>query len=93
MTDPFAKFRQLLIDTYLFPADYTHKFIGKNTETFLDGVREFENKFVGLTKTGERFSAGEGHLALTYNFIAGSAEDIIELAKATYLIADLIYIL
>lgn len=91
--DSFDKFRQLLIDTYLFPADYTHKFIGKNSELFSQGVTEFEARFIGLRRTGERKSASDAHLALTYVFIAGNAEDIIELAKATYEIPDLIYIL
>lgn len=93
MSDSFEKFKQLLIDTYLFPANYTHKFIGKNTIPFQGGVTEFEGKFVGLKKIGERKSASEGHIALTYSFLAGSADDIVELAKATYEIEDLLYIL
>ncbi len=93
MDDPFEKFRQLLTDTYLFPATYTHKFIGKNSPMFEEGVREFEAKFVGLKRTSEKLSASSGHLALTYEFLAGSAEDIIDLAKASHLIPDLIYIL
>jgi putative lipoic acid-binding regulatory protein len=91
--DQFAKFRQLLADTYMFPANYQHKFIGKNSPIFQAAVGEFEGKFVGLKRTGEKQSASGNHLALTYDFLAGSAEDVIELAKATYLIADLIYIL
>ena len=93
MSDPFEKFRRLLTETYLFPANYTHKFIGKNSELFRDSVVEFEMKFVGLKRTGEKQSANGNHLALTYEFIAASPEDIIELAKATHLIADLTYIL
>lgn len=91
--DSFEKFRQLLIDSYLFPAEYTHKFIGKNSEIFAKGVQDFESRFVGLRRSGEKRSASDSHLALTYIFIAGTAEDIIELAKATYEIPDLIYIL
>ena len=93
MSDPFGKFRQLLTDTYMFPATYTHKFIGKNSDLFQTGVGEFEGKFVGLKRVGEKQSASGNHLALTYDFLAGSAEDVIELAKATHLIADLLYIL
>jgi hypothetical protein len=93
MDDPFEKFRQLLIDTYFFPANYTHKFIGKNSPLFETGVIEFEAKFVGLKRTSEKLSASSNHLALTYVYVAGSAEDIIDLAKATHLIPDLIYIL
>jgi putative lipoic acid-binding regulatory protein len=93
VADEFEKFRKLLAETYLFPANYTHKFIGKNTPAFSDGVRDFEKKFVGLNRTGEKNSANGNHLALTYDFIAGSPEDIIELAKATHQIPDLLYIL
>ncbi len=93
MTDSFEKFRRLLVETYLFPANYTHKFIGKNSELFRTSVLEFEGKFVGLKRIGEKRSANGNHVALTYDFLAGTADDIIELAKATYLISDLSYIL
>ena len=93
MSDPFEKFRKLLEETYLFPANYVHKFIGKNSAPFRKSVAEFEGKFVGLKRTGERLSANGGHLALTYDFLAGNAEDVVELAKATHEIDDLIYVL
>ena len=93
MSDDFEKFRKLLAETYLFPADYTHKFIGKNSDLFITAVEEFEKKFVGLTRTGEKKSANGNHIALTYSYIAGTPEDIIELARATHKIQDLIYIL
>jgi len=93
MSDSFDKFRQLLTETYLFPANYTHKFIGKNSEIFRNSVAEFEGKFVGLKRVGEKQSASGNHLALTYDFLAGTADDIIELAKATHKISDLLYIL
>lgn len=93
MSDPFDKFRQLLEETYLFPANYNHKFIGKNSELFRGGVAEFEGKFVALKRVGERASANGNHVALTYDFLAGTADDVIELAKATKQIPDLLYIL
>lgn len=93
MTDPYGKFRELLTETYLFPANYTHKFIGKNSDLFRSSVAEFESKFVGLKRVGERQSANGNHLALTYDFLAGTVEDIVELAKATHAIDDLIYML
>ncbi len=93
MSDDFTQFRKLLEETYLFPANYTHKFIGKNSDLFRVSVTVFEAKFVGLKRTGEKQSANSAHIALTYEFIAASADDIIGLAKATHLIDDLIYIL
>ncbi|MBS1963217.1 MAG: hypothetical protein JST04_13455 [Bdellovibrionales bacterium] len=93
MSDPFEKFRKLLVETYLFPANYTHKFIGKNSDLFLNSVAEFEAKFVGLKRIGEKKSANGNHLALTYDFLAGTPDDIVELAKATHLVSDLLYIL
>jgi len=91
--DEFKKFRKLLEETYLFPATYTHKFIGKASPAFFSAVLEFEARFVGLTKTGERKSAQGNHIALTYSFIAGSSDDIIELTRETQKIIDLLYIL
>jgi len=91
--DPYEKFRNLLKDTYLFPADYTHKFIGHNSPAFLEAVKEFEGKFVGLRRTTERTSANGAHLSLTYTFKAGSPQDIVDLTVATNGMPDLLFIL
>ncbi len=89
----FAKFRELLEATFMFPTDYTHKFIGKSSPAFQASVREFEGKFVGLTRIHERTNSNGSFLALTYTFIAGTADDVIELTRATQMIDDLLYIL
>ena len=92
-TDPFKKFRDLLEANYQFPCTYIHKFIGKNSPIFRSSVVDFEKKFIGLTLTTERMSASHAHVALTYDYLAGSADEIIELTKETQKINDLIYIL
>ena len=92
-TDPFEKFRELLKSHYQFPCSYTHKFIGKNSPIFKTSVDEFEKKFIGLTRTGERLSANQNHISLTYEYLAASAEEVIQLAVETQKINDLIYIL
>ena len=94
-TDPayFQRFRELLKENHQFPCVYLHKFIGKNSSIFAASVHEFENKFIGLQRTIERQSASNKHLALTYEYQAASADDVIELAVETYKINDLIYIL
>jgi putative lipoic acid-binding regulatory protein len=91
--DPFASFRELLNKTYQFPTQYLHKFIGKNSPIFRQSVLEFEQKFIGLKKTGENLSASSAHLALTYDYLAASADDVIQLTQETSKINDLIYIL
>jgi hypothetical protein len=72
---------------------YIHKFIGKNSPIFLQSVIDFESKFIGLTKTAVRMSASGNHMALTYDYLAGSPDEIIELTRETQKINDLIYIL
>lgn len=91
--DPFASFRELLNKTYSFPTQYLHKFIGKNSPIFLQSVAEFEQKFIGLKRTGENKSASNAHLALTYEYHAACADDVILLTQETSKINDLIYIL
>ena len=54
---------------------------------------EFEQKFIGLKKTGEKLSSSQKHLALTYDYLAASADDVILLTQETNKINDLIYIL
>ncbi len=91
--DPYQKFRSLLNEHHQFPSQYTHKFIGKNSEIFKASVIEFEAKFIGLTKSTERLSASSKHLALTYVYWAASADDVIKLTTETHKINDIIYIL
>ncbi len=87
------KFHDLLVANTQFPTVYLHKFIGKNSTIFAMGVADFEKKFIGLTKVTERKSATGKHLALTYEYQAESAKDVVNLALQTHLIHDLIYIL
>ena len=91
--DEFQKFRELLEKSYLFPASYLHKFVGRNSPAFHEGVREFEEKFVGLKRASEKKSASGEHIALTYSFTAGNAEDIVDLSKATHRIPDILFVL
>jgi len=91
--DPFAKFRELLEKEHQFPLQYVHKIIGKNSPIFLQSIAEFENKHIGLKRVGERTSASGNHLALTYEYLAGTPDDVIELQKETQKINDLIYII
>jgi len=91
--DPFAKFRELLEKEHQFPLEYTHKIIGKNSPIFLQSVAEFESKHIGLRRVGERISASGNHLALTYEYLAATPDDVIELQKETQKINDLIYVI
>jgi putative lipoic acid-binding regulatory protein len=89
----YDSFRELLNKNYQFPAVYIHKFIGKNSPLFRESVASFENKFIGLKQTGSNTSASGNHLALTYDYQAANAEDVIQLTVETSKINDLIYIL
>lgn len=91
--DPYQNFRELLDKNYQFPAVYIHKFIGKNSDLFKNSVKEFEKKFIGLKQTQANPSASGKHLALTYEYHAANAQDVVELTTATSKINDLIYIL
>ena len=91
--DPFENFRNLLLKNHQFPTIYTHKFIGKHSPIFLSSVVDFEKKFIGLTRTQERQSSSGAHLALTYEYMAASPDDVILLTTETHKINDLIYIL
>ena len=91
--DQFEKFRILLENNHQFPCVYTHKFIGAHSTIFKSSVDVFEKKFIGLTRVSERLSASGKHLALTYEYQAGTAEDVVQLLIATHQLNDLIYII
>jgi hypothetical protein len=91
--DPFASFKELLDKNHQFPTQYHHKFIGKNSQLFLQAVKDFETKHIGLKRVGEKFSANNEHISLSYDYQAASADDVIELIKETQKINDLIFII
>ena len=91
--DQYQKFRDLLNDTYQFPCTYLHKFIGKDSPIFRASVADFEKKFIGLSCVKENPSASGKHVALTYEYVAANADEIIFLTTETNKINDVIYIL
>ena len=78
-----------LLDREQYPLRYTHKFIGRNTARFTTSVQALEAKFPKLKLQTARTSKGEAHLALTYEIVAESAAEIIEVLEATGRIEDL----
>jgi putative lipoic acid-binding regulatory protein len=91
--DQFEKFKELLLQNFQFPCIYTHKIIGSNSVIFKSSISDFEAKFIGLTKSSQRLSASGKHLAITYEYHAASADDVIQLMIETRKLNDLIYII
>lgn len=89
----YDKLRELLEAQETFPFQYTHKFIGRNTQAFLDSVSALEKQFPKARRVTERKSGDNQHLALTYTLEADSADDVISLLQATSLLNDLRVIL
>jgi putative lipoic acid-binding regulatory protein len=89
----YTKLRELLKQEK-YPMTYIHKFIGMNTSAFRDAVEDLEDRFPGLREVSRRESSDSGsgdanYLACTFNFIASSADEIIELMEATRVLADI----
>lgn len=78
-----------LLDQEAYPHRFTHKFIGRNTARFTTGVQQLEARFPKLKLQTARTSKGEAHLALTYELVADSAAEIIEVLEATGQLEDL----
>jgi putative lipoic acid-binding regulatory protein len=93
VSDNYERFKALLNENFQFPAKYVHKFIGPNTDTFRDAVSEFEKKFIGLDRVGEKLSSSNAHVSLTYDYLAANADDIVQLTVATKSIPGILYIL
>lgn len=98
----YDKLRELLGEE-TYPHRYLHKFIGLNTDLFRDEVERFEKLFPRAKKVSERESKGGGanavasgqppdapsYVAFTYEFVANSPEEIIQLLEATSHLKDL----
>ncbi len=89
----FERLKALLEEQETFPHDFTIKFIGANSPAFLGGVRSLEARFPELKKQGERRSANDSNLALTYVLRAEDADEIIEVLKEVHRIPDVKVIL
>jgi hypothetical protein len=91
----YEKLRELL-DAESYPHRYVHKFIGRKTPAFLKSVEELEAEFPEAVKVSSRESAGtsaEPFLALTYELVADTPDEIIDLLEATHQLDDLKIIL
>lgn len=85
-----------LLSNEKYPHTHIHKIIGDKTDAFLSGIEEFEDAHPDITRVGEREKdngRGGAYIALTYEFVATSADEIIELYEATMALPDLKIIL
>jgi putative lipoic acid-binding regulatory protein len=89
----YTKLRQLLEEQETFPLSYLHKFIGRNSPAFAQGLAELEQRFPDLKKQTARKSQGDAHLAMTYVYVARNVDDVIVLLEATDQIEDLLVVL
>ena len=89
----YAKLRELLQEQETFPTKFLHKFVGRNTSAFQQAVETLERRFPSAKRQTSRTSAGQKHLALTYELAAQSADEIIELLEATHRLDDILIVL
>ncbi len=93
MAKDYDALRKLLETEETYPFEYMHKFTGRDTPAFRESLARFEARFPKLKKQGERPSGSGTYAAVTYLFHAESAEQIIEMLKATGEVEDLILVL
>ncbi len=93
MTKDYSTLRELLSEQEKFPLRYLHKFIGKNSPAFLMGVQCLEAAFPKLKQQSRRESGAKAHVALTFEFEADSADEVIQVLEATEVLPDLVLVL
>lgn len=93
MPKDYSKLKQLLEEQESFPLQFTHKFIGKNSPRFVQGVERLEKQWPALKLQSSRTSKGDAHVALTYVVEVKSADEVIVLLEATGRIEDILVIL
>ena len=76
-----------------FPVEYMHKFIGKNSQAFLDSLAKLEGQIPKLKRQSLRASGSQIHLAVTYILPAESADEVILLLQETEKVIDLVMVL
>lgn len=93
MVKDYRNLKSLLEQQECFPVQFMHKFIGRNSPRFAEGVARFEKRFPQIKLRSTRKSSGEAHVALTYTFEATDADEIIGIIRATGTIDDVLVIL
>jgi len=89
----FDRIRALLREQESFPLRYTHKIIGKHSAAFRTGADRLLREVPGLRIAFERESSGGAHLAITFEFSAADADQVVRLLELTAEVEDLLVIL
>ena len=89
----YSKLRELLLAQETFPLDYLHKFIGRNTPAFEQGLAVWRAAHPGASCQSDRLSSNQGHRSVTFIFRADSVDELIAMLQATDTIADLVMVL
>jgi len=80
----YEALRRSLVETVTeWPYIYEHKIIGKNAETFAEGLRDFEMRFPRLNKKNSNLSRNGNYLSITYEILARDVDEIIVLWVAS----------
>ncbi len=85
----YSRIKALLLEQDTFPLDFTFKFIGYNSPKFADGVSQLEKAFPTLKAAGRKETTGGLNVSLTYQFVAPSADAIIEVFRALEKVEDI----
>jgi putative lipoic acid-binding regulatory protein len=89
----YSKLLELLRDQEVFPLEYTHKIIGAQTSAFEDGIQELIRQHPGLKIATRRETQDRAHVAVTFQYTAQRAEDVIILLEASHQVPDVRVIL
>lgn len=76
-----------------WPHFYEHKIIGKNGNSFVQSVREFELQFPRMNKKSSHQSRNGTYLSLTYEIMARDVDEIIALWVASEELKDFVTVL
>ncbi|MBN8554416.1 MAG: DUF493 family protein [Deltaproteobacteria bacterium] len=90
----YEQLRKSLTETVeKWPHFYEHKIIGKNAETFKEGLKNFEQQFPRMNKKSSHLSKNGTYLSQTYEVMARDVDEIISLWVASEEIPDFVTVL
>ncbi len=75
-----------------FPLPYMMKLIGKKSDLFQQGVADLQVRFPQVKKTQEREGSKQGHLAVTIEFSANHADEVVLIYQHASQVTDLLVI-
>ena len=94
MSDEFdlSRMREIL-EKETYPSRYVQKVVGNNNDIFRGDLATLEAKLTRVVRTGDRLGGSGKYLSVTYELMADTPEEILELIREVRALREVLFML